>query len=223
MTKNVWEATKKLEPGNQLPESELYNWATRQANRSGAYKKGELPPTSEGEPARKQSMLQRIRQAYHERSNLSLAEIEATLRVFENRLEDPGLLDNFEYFDIPSSDFMLNFYLTLWDLNVAEVMDYCHNFGKDLKGVKREVPSEDVWFQMSRFEAMNVDARKKAESTVEFILNKNITCATSFGGGNIPERFYGLPSNMQLTIFDDGKVSPLEELFPEGTEMKKLN
>lgn len=200
-----------------LPVDKLYEWATEQSELSEAYQAGEIKGTSsEAESrTRKEIMLVNVKRALNERSNFSPEEIELRLKQVEEHLEDPGLLKNFEYFDIPSSDFMLQFYFAVWDRRIAELMEYLHNYGKDLKGVFRPVPKGDVWRHMSSFEAMNINERKKSSEVAKFIRNNQIKKATAFGGGNIPERFYGLPKDLQLTVFDDGPVGDLKDIFSE--------
>lgn len=208
-----------------LPAELVNEWASDQANISKNYKKGltsGVSSTEEGR-TRKQAVLKRIEEALETRSNFTKQEKENRLKDLDNRLEDPALLTNFEYFDIPSSDFMLQFYFALWDRRIAEVMDFLHNYGKDLKGIHRKVPEDDIWYHMSLFEGMNIDKRKQAQDVVDFMNHYHITKATSFGGGHIPERFYGLPSDLNLTVFDNGPVSSLEELFPDENERCRIN
>lgn len=208
-----------------LPAKMVKIWATDQANLSDCYQTGRVPAVSADEAGRirKAAMVRRIEDALTTRSNLSPDEIKYRLDEIEEHLEDPGLLRNFEYFDVPSSDFMLQFYFAVWDRRIAEVMGYLHNYGKDLRGISRKVPQNDVWYQMSFFEGMNINERKKSRDIVEFIRTHHIERATSFGGGNIPERLHGLPSCVPLTVFDDGPVSPLEELFPDLSSRRMVN
>ena len=208
-----------------LPVDSLRDWATHQTELSRRYAEGEIAPvssTTEG-MARKQIMMKRIHEALNTRSNFDVTQIITRLRQVEAYLEDPGLLENFEYFDIPSSDYMLQFYFAVWDRHIAEVMDYLHNYGNDLKGIAHAVPENDIWYQMSYFEGMNIDKRKQAQSVVEFIRNHHITKATSFGGGHIPERHYGLPDDLHLTVFDDGPTKPLQELFPDEHQRQRVD
>ena len=208
-----------------LPPEMISEWATSQSELSKAYKAGLIPASSmeESTNAEKCSMLDRVRETLIERSNLSSKEIEERLRQIDDHLEDPGLLKNFQYFDIPSSDFMLGFYFAVWDRRIADVMGYLHNYGKDLKGVMRKVPEDDVWFLMSRYEGMNINERKKSADIVKFITWNGIRQATSFGGGDIPERLYGMPSKLKLTVFDDGPVEAIEDLFPDLEQRKNVN
>lgn len=223
---NLWDAPRgAIDRGyGHLPPHMVYEWANRQAELSVLYKRGQMEASSKGALThmRKKEMLERVRKALVERSNFTPDEIDSRLAQVSKYLEDPGLLENFEYFDIPSSDFMLQFYFAVWDLRIAEVMCYLHNYGKDLKGTVRQVPEDDVWYQMSYFEGMNINERKKAQDVVDFIKAHDIKRATSFGGGNIPERLYGLPEDLRLTVFDDGPVSPLEELFPNANQRQKV-
>lgn len=208
-----------------LPAGMVYPWATHQAELSELYQKGDIGGTSSSASSRKrkEKLLSRIRTTLSERSNFDTDTIESRLRQIEQHLEDPGLLENFEFFDIPSSDFMLQFYFAVWDLRIAELMIYTHNYGKDLKGVVRKVYPDDVWYKMSRLEGMNINERKKSQNVVDFINSHDIKRAVSFGGGNIPERCYDLPRDLQLTVFDDGPVSPLEELFLDAKQRRNIN
>lgn len=225
---NAWEAPRgsraSLDYGI-LPAKMIKAWATDQANLSDCYQTGRVTAVSADEMgrARKSEMMHRVEEALTTRSSFSSDEIKYRLGEVEEHLEDPGLLRNFEYFDVPSSDFMLQFYFAVWDRRIAEVMGYLHNYGKDLHGISRKVPQNDVWYQMSFFEGMNINERKKSRDIVEFVRTHHIERATSFGGGNIPERLHGLPVSMPLTVFDDGPVSPLEELFPDPAYRHMVN
>ena len=223
----VWnsynEKTKRGDYG-RLPAEAMDKWALHQIALSEGFKKDPckgISATEEGR-IRKRKMLSRIEDALTKRSNFSANTIAYRLTESELRLEDPGLLENFEYFDIPSSDFMLQFYFAVWDNRIAEVMDYLHNYGKDLKGIFRKIPSNDIWYQMSYFEGMNIDKRKQAQCIVDFMKSHKIAKATSFGGGHVPERFYGLPSDLRLTVFDNGKVCPIRELFADANERSRV-
>ncbi|MBR2803119.1 hypothetical protein IKE19_00865 [Candidatus Saccharibacteria bacterium] len=227
MQKNAWKAPKGRNDRSygHLPLEFIKEWATAEADCSEAYSEGRIGGTSTTEDGkkRKAAMLKRIERALNTRSNFTKKQIAARMKEISNHLEDPGLLMNFEFFEIPTSDFMLQFYFAVWDRRIAEVMCYLHNYGKDLKGVVRKVPAGDVWYQMSYYEGMNINERKKAANVVKFINDKDIKRATSFGGGNIPERLYDLPHDLELTVFDDGPVSPLEELFPDENQRNKVN
>ena len=216
--KKAWDIARKDDgfSNGQLPDSAIYAWATRQADLSESYSTGTIPGTSRTPEGmeRKAAMLESVRHALIRRSNFDSDALETRMREVEKHLEDPGLLENFEFFDVPSSDFMLQFYFAVWDRRIAELMGYLHNYGKDLKGIVREVPPDDVWYQMSYFEGMNINERKKSRGISDFIARNDIRKATTFGGGNIPERLYSLPEDLELTVFDDGPVCPLNELFP---------
>lgn len=208
-----------------LPADKLYEWAIEQSELSEAWKCGDIPPTSKtpGGSKRKAKMLARVRATLEERSNFTAEEIDSRMAEIDSHLEDPGLLKNFEYFDVPSSDFMLGFYFAVWDHRIAEVMDYLHNYGADLRGVIRDVPRDDIWYHMSYFECMNINERKKCRDVVDFIRSHDIWRATSFGGGNVPERFYSLPLDLKLTVFDDGPASPTGKLFPDPVQRQNVN
>ena len=227
MYQNAWSVRERAGGADVLclPADMIPEWATSQSEMSRAYKSGTILSSSEDEFTKmaKQAMLSRIKTTLEERSNLSTQEITTRMAQVDEHLEDPGLLKNFQYFDIPSSDFMLGFYFAVWDRRIADVMGYLHNYGKDLKGIMREVPEDDIWFQMSRYEGMNINERRKSADIVKFILENGVKQATSFGGGDIPERLYGLPANLKLTVFDDGPVAELEELFPEPERRKNIN
>ena len=223
---NLWDASRgTIDRGyGHLPFFMVHAWAEKQSELSDFYRRGLVEASSKGATTyiRKRDMLERVREALVSRSSLTADEIDTRLTQTSNYLEDPGLLENFEYFDIPSSDFMLQFYFAVWDRRIAEVMCYLHNYGKDLHGIPQRVPEGDVWYQMSYFEGMNINERKKAQDVVDFIRAHDIVSATSFGGGNVPERLYGLPEDLKLTIFDDGPVSSLKELFPNPHQRRNV-
>ena len=225
--KSAWDAVKgNINRGyGHLPVELLDDWACHQSALSEDFSDNPRHGASSTplEYGRKQRMLERLKNALETRSHLSDDAISYRLTEAELHLEDPGLLENFEYFNVPSSDYMIGFYFAVWDRRIAEAMDYLHNHGKDLKGVFRTVPQYDIWYQMSYFEGMNIDKRKSAQDLVDFIKNRHITKATSFGGGHIPERFYGLPSNLKLTVFDNGPVGSLTELFPDAKQRQRIN
>ena len=196
-----------------LPIEVLREWATCEADLSDAYNSDTIGGVSSTEDGvrRKEEMLKRIDAVFNEKAGKeTLAMYESYLReMFITRLEDPGLMHNFEYFDVPSSEYMLGFYISIWTGKMADAMIYLHNYGWDLKGKFGPVPSSDVWFQMSSFEAMNISERIKAQSIVDWIgeriarayfLHSNGDGSgadsnqplrvTAFGGGNMPEMYY---------------------------------
>ena len=224
---NAWSIQKgSIDRGyGHLPADKLAEWALDQANLSEQYARGEIPAvsaTAEGR-MRKKAIMSRLSHALMTRSDLTTIDQVARMREIDAHLEDPGLLANFEYFDVPSSDFMLQFYFAVWDRRIAEAMDYLHNYGKDLIGITRRAAQDDIWHQMSYYEGMNIDKRQQALSVVDFIKTHHITNATSFGGGHIPERLYGLTSDLNLTVFSHGPVRPLAELFPDAQQRRQVN
>lgn len=136
-----------------LPKEVLKEWATKEADLSEQFGKGEIAGVSETEEGRKRKaeIMKKISDAFQERADETHLDFyEQTGRtLYEARLEDPGLLHNFEYFEIPSSDYMLMFYLYTWTGKMADVMIYLHNYGWDLSGRFHKVPREDVWYHMS--------------------------------------------------------------------------
>ena len=203
-----------------LPPEALFHWATHEANLSEDFNAGRIKGTSAEEQTkkRKKEMLERIEQAFHDRGSLAMrADFITYYRdMFLSRLEDPGLLHNFEYFDIPSSDYMLMFYLSMWTSRMADAMIYLHNYGWNLKGEFKKIPKDDVWYHMSKFEAMNIGEREKAKSVANWSYRiGTLPKITFFGGGNLPERFYGL-QHSDITVFDAGIVRPISELFADN-------
>ncbi|MBO7699340.1 hypothetical protein J6S39_01485 [Candidatus Saccharibacteria bacterium] len=231
-----------------LAEGDLKDWASDDADLSIQFKDGTISRNSDNKDRsmRKCTMMKRIEVAFSQRAS---AEVygeyrDAYQQLFDEKLEDPGLLHNFEYFNIPSSDFMLMFYISMWTGKMADAMVYLHNYGWDLKKVFRKVPANDVWFQMSFYEAMNINERIKAQSVVDkidsIVAKKSFADdggyriavhATAFAGGNLPERLYGTsdgrgarwignqarePEDLHLTVFDNGDVRSMEELYPDG-------
>ncbi|MBR5621395.1 hypothetical protein IKW75_02865 [Candidatus Saccharibacteria bacterium] len=223
---------------------DLKEWASDDADLSDQFKNGEVVGNSESRQGakRKQAIVERVELAFSRRASTTVyGEYCKTYReLFEKKLEDPGLLHNFEYFNIPSSDFMLMFYASMWTGKMADAMIYLHNYGWDLKGNFCEIPPDDVWFQMSFYEAMNINERIKAQSVVDkidaIVAKKAFAVGdwrvevrvTAFGGGNLPERLYrtsdgrgtywvGMPveepEDLFITVFDHGEVRPLAELY----------
>lgn len=229
-----------------LSVGDLKEWASNSADLSERYKNGEIAGNSERSQtdfSRRRAMVERVELAFSRRACTEIyGEYCATYRgLFEKNLNDPGLLQNFEYFNVPSSDFMLMFYVSMWTGKMADAMIYLHNHGWDLKGKFRKIPADDVWFQMSFYEAMNINERIKAQSVVDkidaIVAKKAFAVgdwrvavhATAFGGGNLPERFYNTsdgrstfwigkpmdePEGLFLTVFDSGEVRSLSELYP---------
>lgn len=229
-----------------LSVDDLKEWASNSADLSERYKNGEIAGNSERSQtdfSRRGAMMERVELAFSRRACTEIyGEYCATYRgLFEKKLDDPGLLQNFEYFNVPSSDFMLMFYVSMWTGKMADAMIYLHNFGWDLRGNFCEIPPDDVWFQMSFYEAMNINERIKAQSVVDkidaIVAKKAFAVgdwrvavhATAFGGGNLPERFYNTsdgrstfwigmpmdePEDLFLTVFDSGEVRSLSELYP---------
>ena len=208
-----------------LPAEAVYEWATEQADLSTAFAAGKIKGTSSTKAGRrrKQKVMEQIHRRLKDNSCMSYEQIRKRMDEIATHLEDPGLLKNFEFFDIPSSDYMLQFYFAMWDRRIAELMGYLHSHGKNLLDVVHRIPEDDAWSIMARFEGMIINEQKKSKDIVDFILSHNITRATSFGGGNVPERYFGLPKDLSLTIFDDGPVSPIEELFPDPSQRLKVN
>lgn len=220
---NVQKWTGKRSYGH-LSKEQLEEWAIGQTEKSIKFRKGELEATSVTEPERKAKMLAQLDAAFEERADAEHRELykEKYREMFEQRLEDPGLLDNFEYFDIPSSDYMIMFYVSTWTGKMADVMIYLHNYGWNLKGEFNEVPMDDVWFHMGAYEGMNISERKKVqilrgklEEAQDNAFDDEIFNVFSFGGGNEPLRLYGpepfntMPDTVWY-IFDDGDVRDRE-------------
>lgn len=231
-----------------LASLNLREWASDDADLSELFEKGEtcnVSATRKG-LARKNNMLERIDVAFSQRANAEICGLyrEKYQEQFRKKLEDPGLLHNFEYFNIPSSDYMLMFYISMWNGKMADAMIYLHDYGWDLKGEFHKIPIHDVWCQMSYYEAMNINERIKAQSVVDKIdaiiakksfageFGSHVTAnVMAFAGGNLPERFYGTsdgrnggkwigrpfdePEQVNIIVFDNGDVRPMEELYPE--------
>lgn len=216
-----------------LPTEMLEEWANKETMLSYQYHAGKLPGVSKKEAGRdaKVKVMAEIDQIFAERASEKMKqEYQERLRAeFDSRLEDPGLLHNFLYFKIPSSEFMLQFYIAVWSGQMARVMIYLHGYGWDLGENYREIPADDVWSQMSGYEGMNINERLKVKELLETVgkLNRELKAKSgadsgnapllsiaSFGGGNEPMRLYN-PPVMDWAIFDNGSVAPMEELFPD--------
>lgn len=175
----------------------------------------------------KNHLLDRIETFFLRHTTLSTCrQFEETWRAqFIERLENPALLRNFLFFDIPSSEAMLQFYVNVWNGNVPAVMDLLHDSEPDFayRGFDGELKSRfdptDSWPVMSTFEAMNISERQKSE----WLCGKLHAFArvfhtpprvVSLGAGNITERNVFLPETI-YTAFDTSPfvLSP-EEIFP---------
>ncbi len=228
-----------------LPLKDLKEWASDDADLSEQFKAGKILGTSNCSLVKaRNDMIGRIELAFSRRASSAVYGdyCSSYRQLFSDKLNDPGLLHNFIYFNVPRSDFMLMFYVSMWTGKMADAMIYLHNYGWDLKGRFGPIPPEDVWFQMSFYEAMNINERIKAQSVVDEIdkivarksfATNDFNCivhATAFGGGNLPERFYGTsdgrgamwvgtpfdePEDLLLTVFDNGEVRSMNELYPE--------
>lgn len=242
MSSNCWEPEGScydvgtVDPGRcygHLPTEMLEEWARKETMLSYQFKAGKLSGVSSNEAgqAEKARVMKEIDGMFAERASDEMKQkYEKELRAeFETRLEDPGLLHNFLYFKIPSSEFMLQFYLAVWSGRMARVMIYLHGYGWDLSEHYREIPASDVWNQMSGYEGMNINERLKVKELLCLVLKLNrelkakagvdsgdapLLSVASFGGGNEPLRLYD-PPVMDWAIFDNGDVAPMEELFPD--------
>lgn len=219
---NCWDVHEEPKRSYQhLKPEELDAWAISQADKSGSYVRKTLAAVSTSEEGRrrKSEIMKRLDELFEQKADEEhLGDYKKVYRsMFDSRLEDPGLLENFEYFDIPTSEFMVMFYILTWTGRMADVMIMLHNYGWNLRGEYMEVPKTDVWRHMSTFEGMNISERKKVMLLKEKICSlcdsNDSLKVFSFGGGNEPLRLYD-PPEFQWTIFDDGAVRSVDELFP---------
>jgi len=183
----------------------------------------------------KANLLNRIDKAFDERANYENKQKyhDTWRKQFDDNMEDPALLRNFNFFDIPNSDAMLLFYISVWGGNMAMAMEYLHNEApkfktKNLAGADY-VPGEgDSWAHMSHYEGMAKNERAKANFlTDEFnnIYEKSGEApkVLALGAGNLPERFYNIPK-IVYTAFDTSlNVLSPEELFAGDDEVNTFN
>lgn len=213
-----------------LPKEALTEWAAKEVQLSMQYRKGEIPAMSatEAGAVAKQKIINDIDAAFDRYASTEVKKDYATKykKMFLDRLEDPGLVHNFLYFEIPSSEYMLQFYLSVWQGEMAKVMLFLHGYGWNLQNKYRRIPDSDVWSQMSFYEGMNNNERQKVMILLEFVsglLSRHgKPCITSFGGGNEPLRLY-TERIFNWTIFDDGSVLPESELFPLPAQRERVN
>lgn len=227
MVNDVVAAIEGQNPNVGLPPQIEEIWYLNQIKLSMGYQSGQIPGTSITDPVRKIESLNRINNLLRGKSNFSTEEFEAIMQKFEKRLEDPGFLENVHFFRLWESEFEIMFYILLWDpSSTAKAMLYVHNYGWDLNGNFMRIPDEDVWCAMSRFEHMNIDARKKASNIVKIMQTLDVKKAVSLGGGENPERFYGLGEFLEkmekLSIFDTGNTSSPRELYPHANQRARI-
>lgn len=201
-----------------LPRRMMEEWAGGQIKKSLSFKElgADKFLNFEDDQKRKAEMMRRLDDAFSKRANKENQEWykKSFREMFDKRLEDPGLLDNFEYFNVPSSDFTIMFYLNVWTGRIAYAMMYLHNYGWDLEDKFRRVPKVDAWYQMNSFEGVSVSERKKIFTLLEKIdylqMDKGLKLNVfSFGGGNEPLRLYQ-PHPFNWVMFDDIMVRDAE-------------
>ena len=79
---------------------------------------------------------------------------------------------------------------------------------------------------MSMIEGINNSEREKISHYASRVRKmtadlKRLPKITCFGGGNLPERHYGLPE-AEITVFDNGKKSPMDQLFPNPVARSRV-
>ena len=72
---------------------------------------------------------------------------------------------------------------------------------------------------LSEREKISDYASRVRKMTAELMRLPRITC---FGGGNLPERHYGLPE-AEITVFDNGERPPLDQLFPNPVARSRIH
>jgi|GEM_PF-2236851 len=196
---------------------------------------GSTEPIDKSGADLKAELIEKISQAFNERaSSENQRQYYGTWKkMFEDHLENPALLRNFIYFDIPNSDAMILFYIHVWQGNMAMTMEYLHNEApyfktKNLKGNDYIPGPDDSWFHMSHYESMNQNERAKATRLAkdfnDFYKNhQEPPRIVSLGAGNLPERFYGLPKCIYTALDTSPHVLPVEKLFPGEDAVNTFN
>lgn len=213
----------------RLRLSDFDDWVLSELRLAHDFSEGKIGPTSSTQDgiARKEAIMDRLDEAFHTRASAENSEkyFNGWREQFSGHLENPALVRNFEYFDIPSSDAMILFYIYVWEGNMSGAMDLLQNEAPyfEYKNLRGEWAGffgyDDSWPRMSHFEAMNINERIKARELANALWSialkeKRPVEVTSLGAGNLPERFWGLPECL-YTCFD---TSPFtlepDDIFP---------
>ncbi|MBR2587381.1 hypothetical protein IKE71_03370 [Candidatus Saccharibacteria bacterium] len=241
-----------------LRPEDMNDWVLKELKLGFGYRAGEIPEVSRMEKGcpylglirdgadrdgttgakMKAEMMLRLDEAFEIAASEELQEeYFRKFRVkFEEMLENPGLLRNFEYFMVPDSEMMLIFYLNILrgKDSMANVMECLHDDAPEYwtRGLSgqwiHELSARDPWTQMSQFEAMNVDKRDTAawvakELREYFQKEHDYPQVLALAGGNLPERHYGLPPTIYTAFDTSPGILSKEELFPGFRENDDFN
>ncbi|MBR3233018.1 hypothetical protein IKF74_01915 [Candidatus Saccharibacteria bacterium] len=218
-------------PKHLLTAAQIHKWATLEARLSYGYKNGSIPPSSQFKDGARyigEVMNDLDHTFLHVFSDLNAGYLErgGFREIFRRKIEDPGMLHNAVYFEVGKDPAMIGFYWHTWRGDMAKSMDFLHNFGWDPYNRCQKIDENSAWYHMSMIEGMNNSEREKISHYVSRVrkmtadLNRlpKITC---FGGGNLPERHYGLPE-AEITVFDNGSHSPMDQLFPNPVARSRV-
>lgn len=211
-------------PDHLLTAVQIQDWATVESGLSHGFKVGTIPPSScftDGEGYIAQVMQDLDHTFLHVFTDLNSDYLkEGGFReIFRQKIENPGILHNVAYFDVAKDPNMVGFYWHTWRGDIAKSMDFLHGFGWDPYDKCRNIGPDSIFYHVNMIEGMAVSEREKISDyasrirklTAKLTRLPKITC---FGGGNLPERHYDLPE-AEITVFDNGESSPLEQMFPD--------
>ncbi len=207
-----------IEQNNRLPDQFVFEWAEEQIKLTTAYLSGVIPSVSSTPELKKtkDSIMNVLEEKFSQ--NTCTLDKDKAIRLFSNRLEDPGMLKNFIYFDAINSDDMLLFFYHIWSGEMARSLEAVYGQGYDLYGNYRNCPKNESWYKMICYESMTINEREKAKLEVETII-KNNSVAISYLGGGIPHlhHFDSRACRDRLfMIFDNG-------YFPTEEELNRFN
>ncbi len=225
-------------PDHPLTAVQIHDWATIESGLSHGFATGTIPPSSQFTDGRHYigEVMNSLDHTFlHTFTDLNSDYLkEGGFReIFRRKIEDPGMLRHAVYFDVdnrlapPSFDpTSVSFYWHVWHGNMAKAMDFLHGFSWDLDGKCRRIEPSTIWHHINSIEGMALSERKKISDyafrvrkmTADLKRLPKITC---FGGGNLPERHYGLPE-AEITVFDNGERSPLDQLFPNPVARSRV-
>ena len=213
-------------PDHPLTPLQIHQWATIEAGLSHGFKTGSVPPSSrfaDGVRYISEVMNDLDRTFLYDYNDLNTDYLkEGGFRdIFRQRIEDPGMLHNAVYFEVGKDPTSVSFLWHTWRGDIAKSMDFLHDFGWDLHGRCQKVAESSTWHHVNMIEGMAISERETVSDYVSRVKKltaslKRLPRITCFGGGNLPERHYGLPE-AEITVFDNGKCPPLEQLFLDAT------
>lgn len=213
---SVYDAPKtSLGKYNCLPEDLINEWAKDQILLSVSYAKGGILGTSDsvGGKKKKAEIMQALSEKFLQPH--CIVNYDEAIALFNTRLEDPGMMQNFIYFDAINSDDMLLFFYRIWRGEMARSLEAVYGDGYDLSGNFRNCPLDESWYRMICYESMTINERQKAKFEAETIVGDSTCKAITYFGGGIPHlhHFYEEACRDRvISVYDNGYIPTEEEI-----------